>query len=92
MESHLNTATQAVRHLEAALNDYQAAQTAIRALSAYYGSDEWRQDYAADEQRRLPMDLQRGVLSEDGIWTVLEDIRVLNIRLLEVAVEIMKRA
>ena len=46
-------------------------QEAIRILSEYYGSDEWKQDFADDEAGRLPKDLKRGVLSEDGIWNVL---------------------
>ena len=46
-------------------------QEAIRILSEYYGSDEWTQDFADDEAGRLPKDLKRGVLSEDGIWNVL---------------------
>ena len=44
---------------------------AIRILAAYYGSDEWKQDFADDEAGILPKDLKRGVLSEDGIWNVL---------------------
>ncbi len=46
-------------------------QEAIRILSEYYGSDEWKQDFADDEAGLLPKDLKRGVLSEDGIWNVL---------------------
>ena len=47
-------------------------QEAIRALAEYYESDEWKQDFADDEARLLPKDLKRGVLSEDGIWNVLD--------------------
>ena len=46
-------------------------QEATRILAEYYGSDEWKQDFADDEAGLLPKDLKRGVLSEDGIWTVL---------------------
>ena len=46
-------------------------QEAIRILSEYYGSDEWKQDFADDEAGLLPKDLKRGVLSEDGIWNLL---------------------
>ena len=42
-------------------------------MSAYYGSDTWKQDLADDEAGRLPQDMKRGVLSEDGIWNLLED-------------------
>ena len=46
-------------------------QEAIRILSEYYGSDEWKQDFADDEAGLLPKDLKRGVLSEDGIWNLI---------------------
>jgi len=81
MEQHLDRASQAVMRLSAALDDYAEAQEAIRELSAYYGSDEWKQDFADDEQGRLPKDLKRGALSEDGIWNLLEDNKALRERM-----------
>lgn len=51
---------------------------AIRELDAYYGSSEWRQDFADDEAGLLPKDLPRGVLSEDGIFNVLVSYRELE--------------
>ena len=45
-------------------------QEALRILAEYYTSDEWKQDFADDEAGRLPKDLKRGVLSEDGIWNL----------------------
>ena len=83
MEQHLDRASQAVIRLSAALDDYAEAQEAIRELSAYYGSSDWKQDYADDEQGLLPNDLKRGVLSEDAIWNLLEDSRNLNFRMQE---------
>ena len=47
-------------------------QEVIRILAKYYASDEWKQDFADDEAGLLPKDLKRGVLSEDGIWNVLD--------------------
>ena len=91
MEQRLDRASQAVIRLSAALDDYAETQTAIRELSAYYGSDEWKQDYADDELGHLPKDLKRGVLSEDGVWNVLADSRALNIRMLEVVTDILKQ-
>ena len=81
MEQHLDRASQAVMRLSAALDDYEAVQEAIRQLSAYYDSDDWKKDFADDEQGRLPQDLKRGVLSEDGIWNLLEDHREVTRRM-----------
>ena len=81
MERHLNRATAAVKRLEAAFDKWEDAQEAIAALEEYYGSDLWKQDLADDEVGRLPADLKRGVLSEDGIWNLLTDARDLTTRL-----------
>ena len=45
---------------------------ALKSLSDYYGSPEWKRDFAADEAGLLPKELKRGVLSEDGIYDLLE--------------------
>ena len=84
MEQHLDRASQAVMKLSAALDDYAETLTSIRELEKYYGSDDWKQDFADDEQGLLPQDLKRGVLSEDGIWNVLTDSRDLNTRMKEI--------
>ena len=84
MEHRMEQASTAVIALSAALDKYEAAQEAIKSLDDYYGSDLWKQDFADDEAGRLPADLKRGVLSEDGIWNLLADIRELNHRLKEV--------
>lgn len=81
MERHLNRATAAVKRLEAAFDKWEDAQEAIAALEEYYGSDLWKQDLTDDEAGRLPADLKRGVLSEDGIWNLLTDARDLTARL-----------
>ena len=88
MEQHLDRASQAVMRLSAALDDYAEAQEALHQLNTYYGSDEWKQDFADDEAGLLPNDLKRGVLSEDGIWNVLTDSSDLNSRIKEMAEEI----
>ncbi len=81
MERRLNRATAAVKRLTAALEKWDATKADIQALDEYYGSDLWRQDFADDEAGLLPADLKRGVLSEDGIWNLLTDVRELNKRL-----------
>lgn len=90
MERCLDRASQAVMHLSAALNKYAEAQKALRQLSDYYGSDAWKQDFAADSEGRLPQDLKRGVLSEDAIWNLLEDVRDLKERMRELVADIVK--
>jgi len=40
-------------------------------LEAYYTGHLWKRDYADDEAGKLPGDLKKGVLSEDGIYDLL---------------------
>ena len=82
MELRMERAAKAVMELSAALDNYAAVQDDIAALEQYYGSEEWKQDYADDEAGLLPADLKRGVLSEDGIWNLLEDVRELKNKLI----------
>ena len=72
MEERLNVATKSIKSLEKALKEYNKAQDDIRELAAYYASDEWKKDFEADEKGMLPNDLKRGVLSEDGIYNMLD--------------------
>ena len=85
MEQYMDRASAAVMELSAALDKFVEAQECISALDEYYGSDEWRRDFADDEAGLLPHDLKRGVLSEDGIWNLLSDNRELMARLQEAA-------
>ncbi|MBQ9677195.1 MAG: DUF4298 domain-containing protein [Prevotella sp.] len=87
MECCLDRASQAVIHLSAALDEYAEAQDALRHLSDYYGSDTWKHDFAADSEGRLPQDLKRGVLSEDAVWNLLEDVRDLKERMREMVAD-----
>ncbi len=72
MEEKLNAALIAVAAAERALDAYRTAQPDIAALADYLASPEWRADLAADEAGRLPAELRRGVLSQDGIYSLLE--------------------
>ena len=81
MERHLDRASAALKRLSSALDIYEEAKADIAALASYYGSDDWKQDFAADEAGLLPKDLKRGVLSEDGIWNLLEAHRELQERM-----------
>lgn len=54
------------------LNDLTSA---LSTLEAYYTSPAWRTDLEADEAGLLPPDLKRGVLSEDGIYNLVEDFK-----------------
>jgi hypothetical protein len=73
MEQHFNHALATIK--DASAVSLKAVKEDVAELSKYYGSDLWKQDLAADEAGKLPPDLKRGVLSEDGIWNLLADYR-----------------
>lgn len=75
----------AVNELERALENYAAVQKKYSELLAYY-SGEWLKDYEDDEAGKLPKDLKRGVLSQDGVY----DLLTKNRELLESLAEIVR--
>jgi hypothetical protein len=81
MEQRLNRASAAVMEMSAALEIYIEAQESVTILNEYYGSEDWKSDFAADEAGLLPSGLKRGVLSEDAVWNMLSDCRELDKRM-----------
>jgi hypothetical protein len=73
MEQHFDKALAAIKDGSAA--SLKTVKEDVAELSKYYGSELWKLDLAADEAGKLPPDLKRGVLSEDGIWNLLADYR-----------------
>ncbi|MBE6894049.1 MAG: DUF4298 domain-containing protein [Ruminococcaceae bacterium] len=73
MEQHLDIAKKAIIDLECAIENFKAAQSNIAALAEYYHSRNWVEDYTADNNGKIPDNLKRGVLSEDGVYNTLTD-------------------
>ena len=73
MEQRFNKALAAIKDRSA--DSLKAVKEDVAELSKYYGSELWKLDLAADEAGKLPPDLKRGILSEDGIWNLLSDYR-----------------
>lgn len=78
MEDKFDKALRAAAALDAALEQFRAISSDMEELIAYYESDLWREDFNADEDGKLPADLKRGVLSEDGIYNLLTDYQRLK--------------
>ncbi len=77
MEALFDKCEEVIKRLETALEDFAEIESDIAELEAYYDKA-WRKDFEADEAGRLPKDLKRGVLSEDGLWNLLEDYKRLS--------------
>ena len=72
MESLFDKSNEVIQQLRQAIDDFRALQETIAELETYYNTD-WRTDFEADEAGLLPAKLKRGVLSEDGLWDLLEE-------------------
>nr|WP_022780058.1 DUF4298 domain-containing protein [Butyrivibrio sp. AE3009] len=72
MESILDEALRKMDNAEEAPQELLEYQTEIKKLDEYYSDQDWKDDFALDEDGLLPKDLKRGVLSEDGIYDALE--------------------
>jgi len=70
-ESYLNEARQLLRAGE----NSERLKYLVSELEAYYESVKWRKDFENDEAGLLPKNLKRGLLSEDGIYNLLEEYR-----------------
>ena len=71
MEALLDQAEAALKAMDDAKERLDQMGDTFLRLADYYTSPDWRRDFEADEQGRLPKDLKRGVLSEDAVWNVL---------------------
>lgn len=48
-------------------------------LTEYLSNGAWLQDYELNEKGLLPKDMKKGVLSEDGLYNLLCDIKEFSI-------------
>lgn len=74
-EELMNRVNDAVRQLEAAAKAFDGVYQDVAQLEQYLGSSEWRQDFEDDAAGKFPEGLRRGVLSEDGLYNLLQEYR-----------------
>ena len=68
-----------VQEMEAAFNRVSADPSAadpkdVAKLKEYMDSKQWQLDYEADEAGEIPASVGRGVLSQDGLYNLLEEL------------------
>ena len=83
MEKRMRRAAKVAKSMEYALDEWDLMNSDLKVLNKYLGSEEWKADVKADEAGLLPTKMHRGVLSQDGIWDLLVDQRVMMQRLFE---------
>lgn len=72
METYLTKATELLNKRKLTRSEKKSLLTYRSKLDDYYTSEAWKFDFKLDELGKLPDDLKRGVLSEDGIADILD--------------------
>ena len=80
MEAIMDQALRIMDDAKESPETFLGFQSEIKKLADYYFSQDWKEDFALDEEGILPADLKRGVLSEDGIYDLLERNKELLIK------------
>ena len=73
MEDRYDELAGVLARLEEAVSALQAAEPGLEALREYLDSGQWREDFEADERGEIPAEVKRGVLSEDGLFDLLQE-------------------
>jgi hypothetical protein len=81
MEQRFDEAKETLNALNSALDRFDEGQKALGQLFDYLGNGQWIKDFEADEAGKLPNDLKRGVLSEDGLYDLVMEYRFLLARM-----------
>ena len=70
----------ALRNTPASVRTTACFQALLKSFLQYYEGGQWLSDFELDEQGKLPRDLKRGVLSEDGVYNFLTDLDATNVK------------
>lgn len=74
MEQYFDTVLAMRAHTPDTYLKNPAVRDALQQLIAYQESGLWLQDYDRDSRGELPRDLKRGVLSQDALYDLLQDL------------------
>ena len=73
-ERKLYSVLLSIKNLENAINEFKKNKKYIYDLNKYYGSKVWFKDKDNYENDKIPK-VKAGVLSEDTIWNMNDDIK-----------------
>ena len=73
-EQRLDSINESIKNLETTIKDFESKLKDLRLLNNYYCSKNWIKDKDNYENNKIPK-VKAGVLSEDAIWNMNEDIK-----------------
>ena len=89
MENLLNEAESFLADAEQFLEKWQAFLPKMKTLEHYYFDGDWREDYQAYEDGKIPEDMPCGVLSEDLVFNASTGHHSLAIEYLKVVTKVL---
>ena len=72
MEARYDELTRVLAGLDRAISEYHDFEADLQILREYMESGQWKKDFEADEAGKIPAEVKRGVLSEDGLYDLLQ--------------------
>ena len=72
-EKRLDEITDVIKMIYFYLNEFEKKEKDIKKLNNYYGSKNWFKDKEKFEKKEIN-NLKAGVLSEDAVWNLNEEI------------------
>lgn len=72
MEDRYNAVGRAVDGLDEAISEFKKTRPDLAGLKEYMDCGQWKVDFEADEAGEIPAEVKRGVLSEDGLYDLLQ--------------------
>ena len=74
LEYKFSEVSRVLAALDMALDEFAGVKNYIDDLREYMESGQWKADFEADERGEIPSDIERGVLSEDGLYDLLNEV------------------
>jgi len=74
LEYKFSEVSRVMTALDMAMDEFDGVKSYIDDLREYMESGQWKADFEADERGEIPADLERGVLSEDGLYDLLGEV------------------
>ena len=71
-EERLNSSLLSIRKMQEALDEFEKNINNIKLVNHYYGSDMWFHD--REKYDNNVSKIKSGVLSEDAVWNMLDDV------------------
>lgn len=72
MEDRYDAVSRAIAGLDDAISEFKDFKSDLALLKEYMESGQWKADFEADEAGIIPEEVKRGVLSEDGLYDLLQ--------------------